>query len=466
MKLSKLKKALVILVCFCLSSCEDWLEIEAPDNKIVSEVVFNDEATAISAMAGIYNQLVINSFSGGWQDSVTALAGLSADELNYIRTTNLSFTEFEENEITPTNANNSDLWSSAYNMIYMTNSLLEGLENSNALADGTKNKLEGQAKFVRAFTYFYLVNLYGEIPLLLTTDYQINALAARNAKEEVYQQIIADLTNSIDLLDSTYTNGERTFANRNTAMAFLARVFLYQEDWQEAENLSNEVIEQSGTYSLLEDLDEVFLANSQEAIWQISPLGNGGSQTQTNEGSIFIIHPIFSFLANFELQDSLVSSFDNEDQRLSHWIGYHEGMDSHYAYKYKDWNSSDNLTEYSMVLRLAEQYLIRAEARARQGNLSAAITDVDKIRQRAGLELLADTNPEINKEDLIEMILEERRKELFTEWGHRWLDLKRTEKATATLSNQKTGWENTDVLYPIPAEERSKNPNLDQNPGY
>lgn len=467
MKLSlKLNKTLVILICFCLTSCEDWLEIEAPDNKIVSEVVFEDEATAISAMVGVYNQLVINSFSGGWQDSVTALAGLSADELHYLRTSNLRFTEFEENEITPTNANNSDIWSSAYNMIYMTNSLLEGLENSNSLADGTRNKLEGQAKFVRAFTYFYLVNLYGDVPLLLTTDYQVNALSPRNSEEEVYQQVIADLTDSIELLDVAYTNDERTFVNRYTAMALLARVFLYQENWEEAENLSNEVIERTDTYSILEDLDEVFLANSQEAIWQISPLGNGGSQTQTNEGSIFIIHPVFSFLANFELQDSLVSSFENEDQRLSHWIGYHEGMDSHYAFKYKDWNSSDNLTEYSMVLRLAEQYLIRAEARARQGSLVNAIADVDKIRQRAGLELLADINPQISKEKLIEVILEERRKELFTEWGHRWLDLKRTEKATETISDEKTSWEATDVLYPIPAEERSKNPNLDQNPGY
>lgn len=467
MKLSlKLNKALVILICFCLTSCEDWLEIEAPDNKIVSEVVFEDEATAISAMTGIYNQLVRNSFSAGWQDSVTALAGLSADELHYLRTSNLPFREFEENEITPNNVNNLGVWSTAYNMIYMTNSLLEGLENSGALTDETKSKLEGQAKFVRAFTYFYLVNLYGDVPLILTTDYQINALTASILKENVYQQIISDLKDAVQLLDSTYTDNERTFANRFTAMALLARVYLYQEEWQEAESLSNEVIAQTGTYSLLEDLDKVFLVNSQEAIWQISPLGNGGSQTQTKEGSIFIIHPVFSFLANFELQENLVSSFENEDLRLSHWIGYHEGVDSYYAFKYKDWNSTNNLTEYSMVLRLAEQYLIRAEARARQGNLANAIADVDKIRQRAGLELLADINPQISKEKLLEVILEERRKELFTEWGHRWLDLKRTEKATETISDEKTSWEATDVLYPIPAEELSKNPNLEQNPGY
>lgn len=316
-------KLLVCFVCFSLASCEDWLEIEAPDNKIVSEAVFEDETTAISAMTGIYNQLIRNAFSAGWQDSVTALVGLSSDELHYLRITNLPFREFEENEITPNNPNNLGIWSTAYNMVYMTNSLLGGLENSDGLTEETKSKLEGQAKFVRAFTYFYLVNLYGDVPLILTTNYQENALSPRNSENEVYGQIIKDLEDSIELLNTTYTNGERTFANRYTAMALFARVYLYREDWQAAEDLSNEVISQNGTYSLLENLNEVFLANSQEAIWQISPLGNGGSQTQTKEGSIFIIHPVFSFLANFELRDNLVSSFENEDQRLTHWIGYH-----------------------------------------------------------------------------------------------------------------------------------------------
>jgi len=118
------------------------------------------------------------------------------------------------------------------------------------------------------------------------------------------------------------------------------------------------------------------------------------------------------------------------------------------------------------VLRLAEQYLIRAEARAKQGKIADAIGDLDEIRGRAGIERLADINPTIVKEELLGKILEERRMELFTEWGHRWLDLKRTDKATEILGENNPFWENTDVLYPIPSEERMKNPNLSQNNGY
>ncbi|MGY8910888.1 MAG: RagB/SusD family nutrient uptake outer membrane protein, partial [Flavobacteriales bacterium] len=86
--------------------------------------------------------------------------------------------------------------------------------------------------------------------------------------------------------------------------------------------------------------------------------------------------------------------------------------------------------------------------------------------QRAGLELISEINPTISKTNLLDIIMEERRKELFTEWGHRWFDLKRIEKADEVLGNNNSLWETTDVLYPIPSEDRKRNPNLTQNPGY
>ena len=113
-----------------------------------------------------------------------------------------------------------------------------------------------------------------------------------------------------------------------------------------------------------------------------------------------------------------------------------------------------------------EQYLIRAEARAKQQNISGAISDLDIIRKRSGLELIADRNPTISEEEVLTIIMEERRKELFTEWGHRWLDLKRTNRAEEALGDNNSFWQNTDVFYPIPSEERMKNPNLSQNDGY
>ena len=119
-----------------------------------------------------------------------------------------------------------------------------------------------------------------------------------------------------------------------------------------------------------------------------------------------------------------------------------------------------------MVLRLAEQYLIRAEARAQMMNLSGAIEDVDKLRQRAGLPLIQDTEPGISREGLLAAIAKERKFELMVEWGHRWLDLKRTGTTETILRPTKLDWQQTDELYPIPQSERLLNPALSQNPGY
>jgi len=452
---------------FFFTSCEDFLEVEAPDHKIISATVFNNDETAQSAMTGIYNELFRASYSGGWENSVHVLAGLTSDELKAIRINDLSLLEFDENSIQPANERNLSLWASAYSIIYMSNSLLEGLEASQGISQDIKESLEGESKFIRAFTYFYLVNLYGEVPSITTTNYGVNALAPQANIDEIYQQIIDDLTDSVSLLEVTYKENNRIHVNRYAAMALLARVHLYLENWVEAERLSSEVLSATGTYEILSDLDQVFLANSREAIWQISPIGgSGGVFTYTNEASTFIFHPFFPSINKIALRMELVNSFEEEDNRFEHWIGFHESTGNSYAFKYKDRSSMNNITEYSMVLRFAEQYLIRAEALAMQGKLTEAITDLDVIRERAGLDLISNANMDIDREMLIELIREERKKELFTEWGHRWLDLKRTGMASSILPNKPSDWEDTDVLFPIPAQERMKNTNLNQNPGY
>src|SRR5690606_1979360 len=142
-----------IMTLGSIVSCEDFVEIDAPNHKIISEDVFSSDDTAIAAMTGIYNQLSVVDFSNGWTNSITMLAGLSADNLECIRTTNLSLMEFQQNEILPENTRNQSIWSSAYNIIYQANSLLEGIERSQQISEDVKRRLEGEAKFVRAFTY-------------------------------------------------------------------------------------------------------------------------------------------------------------------------------------------------------------------------------------------------------------------------------------------------------------------------
>lgn len=467
MKILKYLKIIGLgLICFLLTNCSDWLEIETPKSMIISSDVFKNEASAKGAMQGIYNQLYVANFSAGWLGSVSVLSGLSSDIVKPIRTNSFNFVQFDEHKILSVNHYNQGLWDSGYNIVYLTNAFLEGLNSATQLPPHLIKQLEGQAKFVRAFAYFYLVNLYGDIPLVLSTNYKINAQIKISSKNDVYQQIVKDLKSANKLLPTDYLKGERTYVNRYAAQALLARTYLYLQNWAMAEKYSSAVIAQSSIYTLLKNLDQIFIANSRAAIWQLSPIGSGTGATNTNEGNVFIINPVIPSLSYLKLSEKFVDEFQQKDKRRSKWIRYHKGLAVYYPFKYKIQNSMDDVVEYSMALRLAEQYLIRAEARAQQNKITGAIEDLDRIRHRAGLDLIANTNPGISKNALLKQVAMERKREFFTEWGHRWLDLKRTEKAQKILASDSSGWDNTDKLYPIPEEELLDNPNLSQNPGY
>lgn len=236
----------------------------------------------------------------------------------------------------------------------------------------------------------------------------------------------------------------------------LARVHLYNGQWQEAEAEATAVIG-SGSYSLVSNLNNVFLMNSNETIWQLMPTS---TSLNTWEGNQFI--PATSAAPTYPLTASLLSSFTAPDQRKAAWTKSVVVSSVNYThpFKYKV-RTGTTLTEYYVVLRLAELYLVRAEARARQSKISLALADLNTIRTRAGL-----ANATISDQAAMLLAVEqERRLELFAEWGHRWFDLKRTGRANALLAF-KTGWQDTDTLYPIPNAELLRNPMLTQNPGY
>ncbi|MGS2737750.1 RagB/SusD family nutrient uptake outer membrane protein [Sinomicrobium sp. M5D2P17] len=449
----------------CLQSCEDFVDIDSPNFQMVTEDVYSKEETTIAAIKGIYNQLYVANFS---TYGVSLLGAMSGDLL-FARTD--TYLPFDQHELfsmnTPDAAFNLNIWSSAYNMIYMVNRALEGLEDAN-IGDELRKNLRGQVLFIRAFTYFYLANLYGDVPLLLTSDYHMNAVAPRNPAEEVWQQIESDLDAAVLLLneETEYTNGERYYVNRSVAEALRARVYLYREDWANAEIFSSKVIDRTGLYGLEANPEDVFQTNSKEAIWQIAPDGvNDFVPREANHFVLLVNSTGTTITGNTALSDDFVSSLAALDKRRL-WIG--EVMtDTEHAYfteKYRFDNDGET-HQYSMAMRLAEQYLIRAEARAMQNKLAEAISDLDRIRERAGIDLLADSNPDMEQQALLDTIVIERKRELFAEWGHRWLDLKRTGKMNTEFGHSPT-WQHTDALYPIPGEERLKNPFLTQNDGY
>lgn len=456
-------KAICIISLISLSACEDFIAVNTPDNMLDTQAVFSNEQAAQSALNGLFNQLFNTSFSNGGAQSVSYLTSLSADNL-IVTSTTQDIIEFYQNDISTTNNFNLILWSGCYNIIYQANLLLEGVNNNQNLPEPLIAKIEGSARFVRAFTYFYLINLYGEVPLILQTDYQQNATAKNTATPLIYDQIILDLEQASALLAPTYEDNDRTRVNQFAAKALLARVHLFLNNWEAARSYSSEIIAAHDQYELLAQHDQVFLANSREAIWQISPIGWGNSFSHTRDGNLLIKTPTNS--TPIALSKEFLNSFYKQDLRKEHWtdsIMINEDY-LYYPYKYKvQYDYSGNITEYSMVLRLAEQYLIQAEANIQLNKLEEAIKGINALRERSGIPKISN---DLSSSQLLDTLLVENRRELFNEWGHRWLALKRYDKKTSLNAKPNTNFTTDAWLYPIPYSERVKNPNLTQNPGY
>ncbi|HWJ24962.1 MAG TPA: RagB/SusD family nutrient uptake outer membrane protein [Flavisolibacter sp.] len=462
------KKGVPVLVIFIMllaASCKKFVSIDPPITQITTSTVYASDATATAAISGIYSQMIgTTSFASGGLGSVTVMTALSADELiNY--SPSQDYLQFYTNAINPVNNSvlTSNLWLPMYSFIYQANLVHEGLSRSTALTVSTRSQLMGEALFLRAFCNFYLVNLFGDVPLVTSTDYRQNKNLSRASKTEVFSRIIDDLKEAQGLLndDYSFTAGERVRPNQWAATALLARAFLYAGQYANAEAEASKIINNSSLYNLLPDPNAVFLKNSREAIWQLKPVS---STRNTNEGELFIFN---GTPGRVSLSNQVMTAFETGDQRKAKWTGTSTGGSSTYffPYKYKV-ASSSALTEYSMVLRVAEQYLIRSEARAKQANISGALDDLNAIRNRAGL---SNFNA-VTESAVLDALVHERQVELFTEWGHRWLDVKRMGKVDQVMTSvtpMKGGiWNTTQQLYPIPHSERLNDPNLTQNPGY
>lgn len=269
------KTLLMIAISLWITVSCDSIEVNEPTFELNSATVFSEASTAEAAVTGIYIDMVqTTGFLSGGQQGIYSLTGLSSDELlNYSQQAEQG--QFFANALLPTNSwNELFLWNEGYSYIYQANAVLEGLDNAPNLPGEFKNRLRGEVLFIRALSYFYLVNLYGEVPVTVSTDYEINRTLVRSETAEVYDLIENDLKEAADLLpqDYTFSMGERIRPNKWAAHALLARVYLFIEDWQQAIEESSLVIEQNGLYDLSQDLDQVFLANSTEAIWQLFPV--------------------------------------------------------------------------------------------------------------------------------------------------------------------------------------------------
>lgn len=459
MRFNKIYFTLFFLILVA-SSCKKYVDIPPPTNQLVKELVFSDDKTATATVSGLYSRF--NSFNSSFGNMITNfLPAFSADEFRYTLNS-ANFDEFSQNSITTSNTSIKSTWDNAYSSIYHANAVLEGLTSATAVSAAVKQQLTGEAKFIRSYCYFYLVNYFGDVPLVLNTDFRTNTSLPKSPLADVYAAIIKDLEEAQVALSDNYPSTERIRANKSTATALLARVYLYRGEWAKAEAEATKVITNT-TYKLVKDLNAIFLTNSTEAILQWQTTNTSTTGVNTWEGfSIIPTTPTTN--VGYYAYDNFVAAFETGDQRRNSWIkAITIGTTTYYyPFKYKV-RTGTTITEYSMVIRMAEQYLIRAEARAQQNNVAGAKADVDEIRKRAGLGVVSAT---LSKDQMLLAIEQERRIELFSESGHRWFDLKRSGKALTVLVAIKPNIKARDLLYPIPLDAILTNPNLVQNQGY
>jgi hypothetical protein len=458
---------IVILSSLGLNACKKFVTIPPAPNLINSTQVFADSTDANSAVLGMYINMASSSYTP-YNSEIVIYTGLSSDELS---TTN-SYVSADQsamyaNAIEPLNGSIYGLYASFYeSYIYPANAIIEGLTASKTVSVAAKNQFIGEAKVVRAMAYFDLINLFGSVPLVTTTNFKVSESIPRTPVSTVYDQITSDLKDAQTLLSVNYPTSGRERPNRYTATALLAKVYLYQKDWVDAAIQASSVIN-CGLYSLESNLNSVFLAGSNEAIWQLQPSQAG---YETGMGSSFVPYSN-AVVPNYVLSNYLLSAFEAGDQRKSNWTNSNtiSGVTYYYPYKYKlAYDGNTTPVENIMICRLAEQYLIRAEAVA-EGAPGSAIADLNIVRERAGLPPYAGaTDPT----SILTAIIHENQVEFFTE-GHRWYDLKRTNVVNSVMGTpgnvcQAKGgvWNPNWALYPIPMDEIQSNPSLTQNPGY
>ncbi|SIN65848.1 RagB/SusD family nutrient uptake outer membrane protein [Chitinophaga niabensis] len=450
-----LSNIIVILgITLGISGCSKLIDVDNPSTEIVTLVVFQDSTTAYAALNGIYTSLS-GTLASTLMIQTTLTGGLTADELTSF---NSSDAIYYNNAIVATDLRFVlGLWQYSYNIIYQSNLLIEGTTNSDNLPVRVKNEIIGQSKFFRAFFHFYLLNYYGAIPLVTSTDVYKNAVLSRSETGKVYEQIIADLKDAADKLSNSPT-ATKNRVTKYAVSALLARVYLYQKNWDLAIAECDKVLS-SNLFTPLSTPATTFQANNKETIFEI--------QTQNGFTALGTNFVPAATTPSYVLIDDMATSFETGDLRKTNWTNpiTYSGKNYLYPFKYKKRvTTTGAAAENAVLLRSAELFLIRSECYVHKNSFDNANTDLSTIRQRAGL--IPIPGP-LTEPLLLQSIAKERRSELFAEWSHRWFDLKRTNAADSVLTKLKKDlWNSTDALYPIPQNERNKNPNLSQNTGY
>lgn len=477
----------IALLGFSFSSCSDFLE-QNPQTDLSENDFYKTADDILSAVNGVYSSLQEGDIYGNWYVFGEIPSDNTRNQLSGSVTTQ---NEFDQFYIDTQNSMIANFWKAAYKVINRTNTVLgriDGIEINTELA----NRYKLECKFIRALMYFNLVRVYGDVPLILkeisiSESYDI----LREPKENVYNQIIADLKEAQDLPVS-YSTAEDGRATQGAAKALLANVYMTLHKYAEAETILAEIIN-SGQYSLLENTPgslnidgykNVFSPvnhNSKEGIFEIQFLKGGygeGSNYANNfapENSGTNVVAVGGTGGNNIPEMDIYNAYEEGDLRrdFSMSLGYYdnrknnEWVESRYVCKFMDvpYQNNDASNNYP-VIRYADVILMYAEALNQNGKTAEACKYLNMTRRRGFGYQTTETSPvdlqTADKAQFALMVEQERRVELAFE-NHRWFDLIRTGRAVEVMKSKGFSLNETNLICPIPQKQIDVNPKLTQN---
>ncbi|MGV3560355.1 RagB/SusD family nutrient uptake outer membrane protein [Larkinella arboricola] len=450
-----------IVATVWLASCTTVLEPK-PVDLLVDNLVLNEPADVEPARIGAYNAL------RGMAATNMMAGDFTAD---YIRN-NGTFTDYRElgtKQITASNGAAASLWSNLYRTVYVTNFVLERLSEISGVPDATRRQVQAEMRFLRGYAYFIGANTFGDIPNVTTTDQAANRNIPKSPKAEILASVLADwqaaetdLANAVTGSSAQITNA--TYANKTSARAMLARYHLYQKNWAQAEQYATQVIN-ANVYQLDSNYSDIVNKDfTRESILEV-----GYALSDDPGTSSFGLTNLYlgrrEVIPTDQVALVLLSAESGTRRTTIAFDPKNQSGDDN-GWTVQKYGTADNDNNNIVLMRLAEMYLIRAEARVQQNKITGtngAVADLNVLRTRAKAPNVAATS----QANMLLTIERERVYELAFE-GHRWYDLVRTGRAQAVMSAFTPNWNSRYERWPIPQGEIQRNPALKdaQNPGY
>ena len=431
---------LITLIISALASCKKFIDVE-PTDAVSDEQTITDKASAENAVRGTYRALSASGYYGATFQFATLMSG---NALTYTQS-GASGLQFLYHTITADNNDLETIWAAQYKVINQANFIIARVPAvvDPKFTESYANQLLGEGYFLRALAYFDLARTFGGVQIFLTPTQKVSDKynTPRSTQEQTFAQVLSDLNAAEALLPSTTV---RDRATKRTVWALRARLNLYEKKWQPAVDDADKIIEDSFDYKLVTPYNIFFTkTNTTESVFELSY-------------SVAYPNPMYSNWksgGNYIPNDSIKGLLNNPDIGGSRNTLLNTSGTKTLGGLYPQSNGTDPV----YIIRIAELWLIRAEARAQSGDLPGALNDLNAVRNRAGLL----NSTAVTSDEVLLAIENERRVEFAFE-PHRWFDLVRNGRASSVLNV-------TDAnryVFPIPAPEIAADPALQQNPGY